>query len=225
MSPRSTWILTEGLAGTEAPCRGLARALGLEPTIKRVKVRQPWDSLPGRFWVCTLDAPTADSDPLAPPWPDLLISSGNVAAPLAVAIKRASGGTTRIVHIQNPKMKLALFDLVIAPRHDAIDGANVVVTRGTLHALAPGALEAAAREWEPAFARLKRPLVAFLCSDAAADITGQTFVAGGDTVAWMQGWTRASRVKKDKDRWTPAELVAAKAELFGDKSTRPPRFG
>jgi len=69
------------------------------------------------------------------------------------------------------------------------------------------------------------PLVAFLCSDAAADITGQTFVAGGDTVAWMQGWTRASRVKKDKDRWTPSELVAAKAELFGDKSTRPPRFG
>ncbi len=69
------------------------------------------------------------------------------------------------------------------------------------------------------------PLVAFLCSDAAADVTGQTFVAGGDTVAWMQGWTRASRVKKDKDRWTPSELVAAKAELFGDKSTRPPRFG
>ncbi len=69
------------------------------------------------------------------------------------------------------------------------------------------------------------PLVAFLCSDAAADITGQTFVAGGDTVAWMQGWTRANRVKKDKDRWTPSELVAAKAELFGDKSTRPPRFG
>lgn len=69
------------------------------------------------------------------------------------------------------------------------------------------------------------PWVAYLCTDHAADITGQTFVCGGDTVAWMQGWTRASRIKKAKDRWTPEELVEARAELFGDKSTRPPKFG
>jgi mitochondrial fission protein ELM1 len=163
MSPRATWILTEGLAGTEAPCRGLARALGLEPVIKRVKVRQPWDFLPGRLWIKALSAPTADSDPLAPPWPELIISSGNVAAPLAVAIKRASRGATRIVHIQNPKMPLGLFDLVIAPRHDGISGENVVVTRGTLHGLAPAALEAARRDWAPVFAGMNRPLLAFLC--------------------------------------------------------------
>ena len=69
------------------------------------------------------------------------------------------------------------------------------------------------------------PWVAYLCTDHAADITGQTFVCGGDTVAWMQGWTRANRIKKSKDRWTPEELVEARAELFGDKSTRPPKFG
>ena len=163
MSLPATWILTEGLAGTEAPCRGLARALGVEPVIKRVKVRQPWDFLPGRLWIRALNAPTAGSDVLAPPWPDLVISSGNVAAPLAVAIKRASGGATRIVHIQNPKMRLDRFDLVIAPRHDGISGENVVVTRGTLHGLAPDALEAARRDWAPAFATMKRPLLAFLC--------------------------------------------------------------
>jgi mitochondrial fission protein ELM1 len=163
MAARETWILTEGLAGTEAPCRGLARALGREPVIKRVKVRQPWDSLPGRLWLRPLDAPTADSDSLAPPWPELLISSGNVAAPLAAAIRRASAGATRVVHVQNPKMNLAAFDLVIAPRHDAISGPNVIVTRGTLHALAPGALDAAKTQWADVFARLPRPLLAFLC--------------------------------------------------------------
>jgi NAD(P)-dependent dehydrogenase (short-subunit alcohol dehydrogenase family) len=57
------------------------------------------------------------------------------------------------------------------------------------------------------------------------DPDGQTFVCGGDTVALMQGWTRASRIRKGKDRWTPAELVAARAELFGDRPTGVPKFG
>ena len=69
------------------------------------------------------------------------------------------------------------------------------------------------------------PWIAYLCSDHAADITGQTFVVGGDTVALMQGWTRANRIRKGKDRWTPVELVEARAELFGDRPTGPPRFG
>jgi NAD(P)-dependent dehydrogenase (short-subunit alcohol dehydrogenase family) len=69
------------------------------------------------------------------------------------------------------------------------------------------------------------PWVAYLCSDHAADITGQTFVVGGDTVALMQGWTRANRIRKNKDRWSPAELVEARAELFGDRSSGLPKFG
>jgi NAD(P)-dependent dehydrogenase (short-subunit alcohol dehydrogenase family) len=69
------------------------------------------------------------------------------------------------------------------------------------------------------------PWVAYLCSDHAADISGQTFVVGGDTVAWMGGWTRTSRIRKGKARWTPDELVAARAELFGDGSTAVPKFG
>lgn len=69
------------------------------------------------------------------------------------------------------------------------------------------------------------PWIVYLCSDHAADISGQTFVCGGDTVALMEGWTRAGRIRKGKDRWTPAELVAARAELFGDRRTGVPKFG
>jgi NAD(P)-dependent dehydrogenase (short-subunit alcohol dehydrogenase family) len=68
------------------------------------------------------------------------------------------------------------------------------------------------------------PWVAYLCSDHAADITGQTFVVGGDTVALMEGWQRVSRIRRGKDRWTPAELVAARAELFGDRPTDVRKF-
>ena len=186
MPPRSTWILTEGLAGTEAPCRGLARALGVEPVVKRVRVRQPWDFLPGRLWVRPLAAPTADSDELRPPWPELLISSGNVAAPLAVAIKRASGGTTRLVHVQNPKLRLDRFDLVIAPRHDAISGPNVLTIRATLHGLTPDSLTQAALEWTPRLRHLKRPLVAVLIGGS-----NRRFALTPARVAAMAGELRA----------------------------------
>ena len=92
MARPTTWILTEGLAGTEAPCRGLARALGIDPVIKRIRLRRPWDWLPGQFWIRPFAALAPDGDSLVPPWPELVISSGNAAAPLALAIQRASGG-------------------------------------------------------------------------------------------------------------------------------------
>lgn len=64
------------------------------------------------------------------------------------------------------------------------------------------------------------PWVAYLLTDHAADISGQTFVCGGDQVQLMGGWHRVSRIKKGKDRWTVAELAEARGELFGDRPTR-----
>jgi NAD(P)-dependent dehydrogenase (short-subunit alcohol dehydrogenase family) len=61
------------------------------------------------------------------------------------------------------------------------------------------------------------PWVAYLCTDDAADITGETFVCGGDQVQLMQGWKRENRIRKGKDRWTVAELAEAKAELFSTR--------
>ncbi|MFT7597564.1 MAG: NAD(P)-dependent dehydrogenase (short-subunit alcohol dehydrogenase family) [Acidimicrobiales bacterium] len=63
------------------------------------------------------------------------------------------------------------------------------------------------------------PWVAYLCTDDAADITGETFVCGGDQVQLMQGWKRENRIRKSKDRWTVAELAAAKAELFSTRTS------
>ena len=68
------------------------------------------------------------------------------------------------------------------------------------------------------------PWIVYLCSDHATDITGQTFVVGGDSVALMEGWHRVNRIRRGKDRWTPDELVAARADLFGDHPTGVPKF-
>lgn len=159
---RSCWIITPGEAGFESQGRGLAEALDTVPVLKRVRVKRPWTWIPGAWWRDPLAALAEGSDPLAPPWPDLVVSSGRVTAPVAIAIKQASRGRTRIAHIQHPLMPLGKFDVVIAPRHDRVAGPNVVTTTGAIHCVTPEKLAAAAERWRDRFAALPRPLVGVL---------------------------------------------------------------
>jgi mitochondrial fission protein ELM1 len=103
-----------------------------------------------------------DSDALAPPWPDLVISCGRKAIGPAREVKRRSGGNTFQVYIQNPHIPLRAFDLVVAGAHDRIAGDNVISTRGALHRVTAARLRAAAHEFAPSLAKLPRPLTAVL---------------------------------------------------------------
>jgi NAD(P)-dependent dehydrogenase (short-subunit alcohol dehydrogenase family) len=69
------------------------------------------------------------------------------------------------------------------------------------------------------------PWVAYLATDHAGDITGQTFVCVGDQVQLMETWHRVGRIRKGKDRWTVAELAEARKELFGDRAPTIGKFG
>lgn len=160
--PPVGWIVTPGEAGFESQGRGLAEALGLEPVFKRVRARYPWQRLPGWLWLNPLGVLAETSDRLDPPWPDVVISCGKIAAPLAAAMRRASGGRVKAVHIQNPLMATHHFDAVVAPRHDRVRGENVFSTVGAVHPITAAKLEAAAPRWAPVFADLPRPLVGVL---------------------------------------------------------------
>jgi NAD(P)-dependent dehydrogenase (short-subunit alcohol dehydrogenase family) len=66
------------------------------------------------------------------------------------------------------------------------------------------------------------PWVVWLCSEAAAHITGQNFVVGGGTVQLVSGWKVESAIEKDQ-RWTLDELDGRWKDLFGDRPTAPPQ--
>ncbi|MGO8865528.1 MAG: mitochondrial fission ELM1 family protein [Alphaproteobacteria bacterium] len=166
MTKPSCWIVTEGAAGMESQCRGLSEALGLEAVIKRVNPRLPWLALPSSWWPCPFRSLGSGSDRFDPPWPDILISCGRKSVAIALAVKRASGGRSFLVHVQDPLMNTAAFDLVAAPGHDRVKGANVIVTRGALHPVTPEKLGEAARHFRPLLAALPRPLVAVLVGGA-----------------------------------------------------------
>lgn len=143
MNP-SCWIVTEGIAGTENQCLGVAEALGITPEVKRIALRFPWKQLSPWLACGHGFALAKNSDRLGPPYPDLLIASGRKAIGLARHIRRASGGKTFTVIIQDPRVNPRHFDLVVVPQHDPTRGANVMVTRAALHRVTPQKLAAPA---------------------------------------------------------------------------------
>jgi uncharacterized protein len=70
----------------------------------------------------------ADSaTPVAPPWPDLVIAVGRRSVPLALAIRAASGGQSRLVQLGRPGAPVDWFDLVLTtPQYQLPAAANVL---------------------------------------------------------------------------------------------------
>ena len=77
-------------------------------------------------------------------------------------------------------------------------------------------------EWDP---ENISPLVAFLASDEAADVSGQVFVVWGTRVHLMEGFTLANTLDRGEGRWTPEELIARKDELFAGRRSKVPPMG
>jgi 3-oxoacyl-[acyl-carrier protein] reductase len=102
----------------------------------------------------------------------------------------------------------------VAPR------ARTRMTETVLGNMAPA--EGEFDEWDPANIA---PVVAWLASDASADINGQVMVVNGDKVHLMTGWSRVGRIDNGGRRWTVEELQARRGDLFGDRSTKLPVTG
>ena len=156
------WVVTEGAVGMENQALGLAEAVGLPTVIKRVMVRAPWTHLPVQLWPRPLSLIAEGSDRLDGPWPRLLITCGRRSVPFSMAIRHASGGDCFTVHVQDPKVRLSNFDLVVTPRHDGLIGPNVVTSRGALNRVTPQKLAEGVRRLVPQIAALPHPVVAVL---------------------------------------------------------------
>ena len=152
----TSWILSEGYAGLQAQALGLAEAAGLHPELRVLAPRAPWKWVAASLWPKPLAAvPEAVRAPL----PELVIGCGGVAAAVGAALRRDG---RPVVQVQHPRLDPRRFDLIVANRHDELSGPNIVVTRTALHRVTPARLLAAADEWRPRFAHLRRPLVAVL---------------------------------------------------------------
>jgi len=69
------------------------------------------------------------------------------------------------------------------------------------------------------------PMVAFLASDHAADVSGQTFIVLGDQVHRIRPTEIANSIVAGGKPWTVATLAAAKSDLFGGGPSGVPAWG
>lgn len=233
MTSKVAWVLTEGMAGMVTQAVGLAEAVGWPFEEKTVQLRPPWRWLPPRFWPSGIMGLDANSDPLAPPWPDLVISCGRKSIGPALAVKRHSGGHSFCVHIQNPHLRLTAFDLIVAGTHDGLKGDNVIVTKGAIHRVTRARLRAAADQYAAALTGLARPLTTVLIggpnkvyrmtpdivADLAAKLADFAAATGGTLLV-----TPSRRTGAENTAALQAGLRGSRAEIW-DGTDDNPYFG
>lgn len=155
------WGITDGSAGMVSQVMGLTQALGFS-TILKVCKRSPLVTWAPGNWFTHAPYLRSESDPLSPPWPDVVVTCGRRSIPLGLHIKRQTGGKAFLVCIQDPRIDPKYFDLVVAMDHDRITGPNVVKVAMALQHLTPQKLELAREKYAPVFASLPKPLCAVM---------------------------------------------------------------
>ena len=124
-------LLTQGMHGMVSQVEGLARALGLTYKHQSIKLKPLWSLLPPKFTPISENLVkekfVCDSK--------IIISCGRKSVIPSIALKKRLGKEIFTIHIQDPKVSLKHFDLVISPEHDNVKGDNVLTTKGAIHYL------------------------------------------------------------------------------------------
>ncbi len=156
------WVITDNAAGNQRQALALAEYLQLPLRHLVLQPRAPWSWLAPRLLLGGRLALPADQRRLfAPPWPAVAIGCGRTAALFTRMLRRLTDGRCYTVQILNPRIAPAHWDTVIAPRHDQLDGPNVLRPLGSLNPV-DGEWLTDGRESCPSFAELPQPRVGVL---------------------------------------------------------------
>ncbi|HET7611705.1 MAG TPA: mitochondrial fission ELM1 family protein [Rhodanobacteraceae bacterium] len=206
--PRTAWVISDGAAGNERQALALASALGAAARVLALPLRAPWAWFaPRRLPGGRLALAARDRAGFAPPWPDLAIGCGRSAALLTRMLRGLSRGDCYTVQILDPRIDPRHWDTVIAPRHDRLEGPNVLTTLGSLNGIDDAWL-ASGRAAFPDFEAFPRPRVAVLLGGPRHGIDFDAGLAGRlvDTVGSL---ARNGSVLATTSRRTPAAFAAS----------------
>jgi mitochondrial fission protein ELM1 len=193
--------------------RALAAAMGFaDARDVALRPRAPWRWGAPRAWPGS-DHAFADFTPLLDAPPSLAIGCGRQAA---LATRRLRERGARAVQILDPRLSPALWDLVVAPEHDALAGDNVVTLVGSLHPVDDLWL-AQARSDYSILGELPLPRTALL-------LGGPSDHSAYDTAALSNDLQRlAARIREDggsllatTSRRTPPDWAQAMRSQCGD---------
>ena len=131
MSKLKGLILTEGMHGMISQAEGLAKALDLNFFHEKIELSSFWKFIPPRF---TPIKKFVFKNEIEEDF-DVIISCGRKSVIPSIFIKKNSKKKVFNIHIQDPKVSLGNFDVVVVPQHDSLIGNNVISTKGAIHYL------------------------------------------------------------------------------------------
>ena len=149
-------LLTQGMHGMVSQVEGLAKALGLTYKHQSIKLKPFWNLLPPKLTPISENLVkekfVCDSK--------VIISCGRKSVIPSIALKKRLGKEIFTIHVQDPKVSLKHFDLVISPEHDNVKGDNVLTTKGAIHYLTKKEIKDNSNYLD--IKKEKRKLVAFI---------------------------------------------------------------
>ncbi|WP_155912152.1 mitochondrial fission ELM1 family protein [Methylobacterium sp. 77] len=156
------WIVTDGKAGDENQCIGIAETLGLDFEIRRVSPRPPFGWLAPWGPIDPRDRPGHRGGALSGPFPEIVIASGRRAVPYLRAIRKATKGRTFTAFLKDPRTGHDTADFIWVPDYDDLRGPNVLTTLTAPHQVTAARLAAARRSPDPRLIGFEKPRVAVL---------------------------------------------------------------
>ena len=114
-------LLTEGMHGMISQVEGLAKALDLEFIHEKIELNNFWKLIPPKFTPVQSFVFKNRIDEKF----NIVISCGRKSVIPSIYLKNKFKNKIMNIHIQDPKVSLDNFDLVVAPEHDGLKGSNV----------------------------------------------------------------------------------------------------
>jgi uncharacterized protein len=159
----SVWVVLGDKPGDNAQVRSIQQALPWACVDKHIQVLEPFVLGKPKVGPTLYHIDRGRSDPLEPPWPDLILTSGRRPANVALWIREQSGGHTRIVLVGKPSTRPDDYDLVVYSAENQFPPlANLQAISLPLMRVDETQIAQAAAEWAPRFRELPRPLIAVL---------------------------------------------------------------
>lgn len=159
---KACWLISDGKAGHESIGLGVASALERDVVVKRVAPRGLQRQFAPYWPIAKAEQVGAPGSQFTRPVPELVIAIGRQTAPYLMAIKR-SAPETFTVSLLNARAGLNVADVIWAPAHDRLRGANVVTTLTSPHRFsAEYLMSLRSRVEEPSLATLPPPRIAVL---------------------------------------------------------------
>jgi len=138
--PSRLWIVSDGKAGDEAQCLGIAETLSPDIEMRRLRPRWPFTLLMPRGPIDPRDRLTPEEERQLP---DIAIAAGRRTVNFLKYLKAKAPDRLFTVFVKDPYVGRDAADVIWVPTHDRLRGSNVIVTKTPAHRISASALAAA----------------------------------------------------------------------------------